>query len=862
MILKNIRNLKINRLLVAAAVTLGIVLGVHFLGSPNQVSAATGPCGTTTTAASIKHVVWIWEENHTLSSVIGNSSAPYTTGLANSCGYATNMLDNVVPTLPSEPNYLAASSGSNCVTGLEATGTGCLTGDGDSTSTNSLSTNSIFQQVKAAGGTWRSYQEGMKSNCQLTSPDAQNSPYFYAAKHNPDVFFTNVRTDCNNWSLPFPSIVCSTTAGGTCGTIPTSTFISDVRNGTLPTYSIITPNLNNDMHGTTALPANVPAGDNWLKTYMPELLNGPNYKAGDTMIVIMWDEGSAGSTIPNVVLAPSVPVGAKFTSTINNVGFLHTTERLLGLSYLGCATGTQPGTSTACPAGSTSDFASTFNLVPGGAGGADTTKPTTAITAPANNATVSGALTVAATATDNVGVTKVELYVDGSLQPNPDTASPYSFTVDTTKLTAGNHALTTKAYDAAGNVGVSAAVNVNVQQPPTCTNNPDPSLGVVNQTVSIPQTGSYEVWSRIKAPDTNNNSFYMQVDGGCPLDIGDSGSIPANTWTWVNYQNGSAASVINMNLSAGNHQLVYNGREQGVELDRIIFTSDTTCIPTGTGDNCASTDTTPPTVSLTAPAGGSTVSGKTVSLTASASDASGISKVDFLADGTLVGSSTVSPYSLSWDSTTVSNGSHSLSAKAYDTAGNTSTSSAVTVNVNNTQTGQPDLVITNVTWSPPSPATGDQVTFSATVKNSGSAATPAGTIVGIAFEVDGQEVTWSDNVTTPLNPGESRTQTANGGKQGVSYWPATSGAHTITAWADDVNRIAESNESNNQLNASMTVGSTATLLGDINKDGVVNILDLSALLSSFGTTNSAADINKDGTVNILDLSILLSNYTG
>ncbi len=351
----------------AYAIVFAIIGGVALIIT--HAAGTAGICSTTTTPSPIKHVVWIWEENHSLSSVIGNSSAPYATSLANSCGYATNMLDNVVPTLPSEPNYLAASAGSNCVTGLEATGTGCLTGDGDSTSTNSLSTNSIFQQVKAAGGTWRSYQEGMQSNCQLTSPNAQVSPYFYAAKHNPDVFFTNIRTDCNSWSLSFPSIVCSTTIGGTCGSIPSSTFINDVRNGTLPTYSIITPNLNNDMHGTTALPANVPAGDNWLKTYIPELINGPNYKAGNTLIVIMWDEGSAGGTIPNIVIAPSVPAGAKFATTINNIGFLHTTEHLLGLSYLGCATGTQPGTSASCPAGSTADFSSAFNLINNGTSG-------------------------------------------------------------------------------------------------------------------------------------------------------------------------------------------------------------------------------------------------------------------------------------------------------------------------------------------------------------------------------------------------------------------------------------------------------------------------------------------------------------
>jgi hypothetical protein len=57
-----------------------------------------------------------------------------------------------------------------------------------------------------------------------------------------------------------------------------------------------------------------------------------------------------------------------------------------------------------------------------------------------------------------------------------------------------------------------------------------------------------------------------------------------------------------------------------------------------------------------------------------------------------------------------------------------------------------------------------------------------------------------------------------------------------------------------------TVTAPTTKVGDLNSDGVVNITDLSILLSSWNTTNSTADINKDGTVNILDLSILLSNY--
>ncbi|MGH3071985.1 MAG: S8 family serine peptidase [Gaiellaceae bacterium] len=97
----------------------------------------------------------------------------------------------------------------------------------------------------------------------------------------------------------------------------------------------------------------------------------------------------------------------------------------------------------------------------GGGGGGDTTPPTTSITSPANGATVSGTVTVSANASDNVGVSRVELFVDGSLSSS-DTTSPYSFSWNTTTAANGGHSLQTRAYDAAGNVGSSSTVNVTV----------------------------------------------------------------------------------------------------------------------------------------------------------------------------------------------------------------------------------------------------------------------------------------------------------------------------------------------------------------------------------------------------------------
>ena len=90
-----------------------------------------------------------------------------------------------------------------------------------------------------------------------------------------------------------------------------------------------------------------------------------------------------------------------------------------------------------------------------------------------------------------------------------------------------------------------------------------------------------------------------------------------------------------------------------------------------------------PTVSLTAPAAGATVSG-TVTLSATATDNVGVAGVQFLLDGANLGTEdTTAPYSVSWNTTTVANGTHTLTAVARDAAGNTTTSATVTVTVAN-----------------------------------------------------------------------------------------------------------------------------------------------------------------------------------
>ncbi len=191
----------------------------------------------------------------------------------------------------------------------------------------------------------------------------------------------------------------------------------------------------------------------------------------------------------------------------------------------------------------------------------DTVAPSVSLTAPANGASVSGTVQVTASASDNVGVSKVEFFIDNTLVGTSTTA-PYSHTWNSATATNGTHMLVARAYDAAGNTATSASVSVTV-----------------------------------------------------------SGGI---------------------------------------------------------------SDTTPPTVSVTYPTHGATVAGA-VDITATASDDTGVTKVEFLIDGAVVGQGVsarqAGPYVFNWNTTSYSTGLHTVQARAFDAAGNSATSASVSVTV-------------------------------------------------------------------------------------------------------------------------------------------------------------------------------------
>ncbi|MGH8079536.1 MAG: cellulase family glycosylhydrolase [Lysobacter sp.] len=114
----------------------------------------------------------------------------------------------------------------------------------------------------------------------------------------------------------------------------------------------------------------------------------------------------------------------------------------------------------------------------------------------------------------------------------------------------------------------------------------------------------------------------------------------------------------------------------------------------------------------------------------------------------------------------------------------------------------PDLSVTGAGSTQP-PHVGEPVRFVASVRNGGDAPTPLATTVGVLFLIDGFDgfTTYSGNDATPLQAGQTRNYIASGGVPGApdgSWTPTVAGRYRVTAIVDDVNRIAESNETNNR----------------------------------------------------------------
>ncbi len=194
------------------------------------------------------------------------------------------------------------------------------------------------------------------------------------------------------------------------------------------------------------------------------------------------------------------------------------------------------------------------------------------------------------------------------------------------------------------------------------------------------------------------NSALLQVDTVPPSTTINCAGSPCNAASW--YKSGVSVSLVASDGSGGSGvaqiRFTTNGtiptKTTGTIYSAPGTLSATTTINYRAYDNVGNLennnaiqiqiDPTAPTVNLTAPAAGATVSGQTT-LSATASDNIAVDHVDFLVDGSVVGIATSSPYTFSWNSGSVADGNHTVAARASDSAGNQTTTSNVTVTVTN-----------------------------------------------------------------------------------------------------------------------------------------------------------------------------------
>lgn len=198
-------------------------------------------------------------------------------------------------------------------------------------------------------------------------------------------------------------------------------------------------------------------------------------------------------------------------------------------------------------------------------------------------------------------------------------------------------------------------------------------------------------------------------------------------------------------------------------------------------------DTTPPTVSLTDPAAGSTVAG-TVTVSATASDNVGVGGVQFRLDGANLGAEdTTAPFSIAWNTAAAPDGAHTLTAVARDAAGNTSISAPVSVTVANLlDTTPPAASITT-------PISGSTVAGTLTLAASTSDNVA---VTGVQFRLDGANL-GVEVSTAPYTLSWATTTAANG-------------PHTLTAVARDA-------AGNTTTSTSVTV----TVANDLTTAGLV-----------------------------------------
>jgi acid phosphatase len=202
-------------------------------------------------------------ENHSLEQM--RTRMPYTFGLAQRYGYATDYLAIRHPSLP---NYIAITSGD----------THGITNDGPPAA-HPLDGQSVFGQALRSGRTAAVYADGMTGSCAIV--DGGDG---YAVRHNPWAYYVSEQADCQAHDQPLTAMAAA------------------VQAGQLPNAGMVVPNLCHDAHD-----CDLTVADDWIRSQLEGVLAGPDWQSGHLAVVITADEDDRNSDnrVLTVVVHPS-----------------------------------------------------------------------------------------------------------------------------------------------------------------------------------------------------------------------------------------------------------------------------------------------------------------------------------------------------------------------------------------------------------------------------------------------------------------------------------------------------------------------------------------------------------------------------
>jgi chitinase len=317
------------------------------------------------------------------------------------------------------------------------------------------------------------------------------------------------------------------------------------------------------------------------------------------------------------------------------------------------------------------------------------------ISSPVAGATVSGSVPVSATASDNVGVTRVEFSVDGGVAAT-STAAPYGFTWDASTAAPGAHTIAATAFDASGN-RTSSSVSVTVATPADTT---APSVSIASPTAGATVSGSVAV----QASASDNLSVTKVI---LSLDGSVVSTLTASPWTFSVDTTALADGIHTLTATAFDAAGNSSSAEVSVTVQNAAATADTTAPSRPSSLRTAVAGTT-----------------QLAIFWSPSTDNVGIVGYDVYRDGSLV-AQTVLPNYL--DSSLTPGTNHVYSVRSRDAAGNTSVASsnlgAKTVALSTSSTGTLAGVIYNTAGRPVANAvvqlTGNGITKSAKTNSSG-----------------------------------------------------------------------------------------------------------------------------------------------